>query len=195
MALRPGVFKLSAVVACALLLAASAVAAISYRNTITPHGIVIHHSAVTNTFDGRPVDLSMLDDYHRRRGFGIFYWGRVYHIGYHYVIYPDGRVEQGRPERTQGAHAVGHNSDLGVCLIGDFSSADAAAREGQSPTPTDAQMRALVELSRRLLKRYDIPLRNVQRHRDVSDNTECPGHNFPTEDFMRRLGGESPPGE
>jgi N-acetyl-anhydromuramyl-L-alanine amidase AmpD len=102
-------------------------------------------------------------------------------------------VEQGRPEHCQGAHAVGHNSDLGICLIGNFSSADGAAGEGDSK-PTAEQMNALVELCRRLQKTYNIPLQNVRRHRDVSDGTECPGDNFPFQDFMRRLGGSETAG-
>jgi hypothetical protein len=68
-------FKPVSGVFAALLLALATVSAVSYRNTITPHGIIIHHSAVTMTSDGRPVDVSALDEYHSRRGFGIFYWG------------------------------------------------------------------------------------------------------------------------
>lgn len=102
---------------------------VSYQNTITPDGIIVHHSAVTFTQEGNPVDLKVLDNAHRRRGFDAFYWGRTYHVGYHYVIFPDGKVELGRPERCVGAHAAGHNSAIGICLVGDFSSAGNPAGE------------------------------------------------------------------
>ncbi len=39
-------------------------------------------------------------------------------IGYHYVIRTDGVVDNGRPEYWQGAHCRGHNTKIGICLIG-----------------------------------------------------------------------------
>jgi hypothetical protein len=87
----------------------------SYRNCDS-------HSAVPPPPNGRPVDARLLDEIHRARGYGAFYWGRFYHIGYHYVILPDGTIEHGRPERCLGSHARGYNSYIGVCLVGDFSS-------------------------------------------------------------------------
>jgi hypothetical protein len=40
-------------------------------------------------------------------------------IGYHYVIYVDGSVHQGRNENEVGAHCQGANTgSIGVCLIG-----------------------------------------------------------------------------
>src|SRR2546429_5431704 len=91
------------------------VAAISYDNTISPSGIVIHHSSVMpaiiqlgpNATDSLPPDLDSWDQFHRIRGFSVFYWGRVYHLGYHFMIFPDGTVKQGRPEHCVGAHAKG----------------------------------------------------------------------------------------
>lgn len=174
--------------ACALSLLFGGVAAASYHNSITPRGIIIHHSAVYTTREGRAVDLAALDDYHRQRGFGIFYWGKVYHVGYHYIIFPDGRVEQGRPERCLGAHATGHNSDIGICLVGDFSSPDNPDGRRGPPEPTREQLRALVGLTRRLRAQYQIPLENVRRHHDVNDGTECPGDHFPFQSFLEQIG-------
>src|SRR5437016_681095 len=96
----------------------------SFVNTIGPGGIIIHHSAVPPFPDGRPIDAKLIDEIHRERGYNAFYWGRFYHIGYHYVILPDGTVQQGRPEHCRGAHAQGYNSYIGICLVGDFSSKD-----------------------------------------------------------------------
>ena len=46
------------------------------------------------------------------------------HIGYHFLILPDGTVERGRPESMWGAHTRDHNDTLGICLVGDFDRRD-----------------------------------------------------------------------
>lgn len=163
------------------------VGVISYDNTITPDGIIIHHSGVSLAPDGQVVDIKFLDDFHRRRGFGVFYWGRTYYIGYHYIIYPDGKVERGRPEHCVGAHASGHNSTIGVCLVGDFGTTSNPSGEQGNLEPTDAQLKALLNLCRDLRARHRIPLRRVMRHRDVNSGTECPGDRFSFEAFISRL--------
>ncbi len=160
---------------------------ISKRNTIVPTGIVIHHTAVSMTPDGRAVDMSVLASDHRRKGYRAYYWGKVYYVGYHYVIFPDGSVKQGRPETSIGAHAVGHNSDLGICLVGNFSSVSNPHGERGLTEPTEAQLRSLDELSRTLLERYRLPLESVRRHRDVNPDTECPGDRFLFEGFRSQL--------
>lgn len=170
-----------------LLSALAAVALPSYQNTITPAGIVIHHAAVPLPPDGRPLDVRALDEIHRRRGYSIFYWGRFYHVGYHYLILPDGTVQSGRPEGCQGAHAVGYNHYVGVCLVGDFSAPDELRGRNGPREPTAAQMQALVELTARLRARYGLPLERVIRHHDVNPNTECPGERFPFDQLTQRL--------
>ena len=41
------------------------------------------------------------------------------HIGYHYVIYVDGSIHQGRAEDEPGAHCPGENQrSIGVCMFG-----------------------------------------------------------------------------
>lgn len=171
------------------LLGLGSVWTLSYSNTITPQGIIVHHSAVTIARNEAPVDVRLLDAVHQQRGYGVFYWGRVYHVGYHYVILPDGTVQRGRPERCQGAHARGYNSYIGICLIGDFSTADNPTGERGLQKPTPAQMCALVTLCRRLRARYRIPLRRVRRHSDVDPETQCPGDRFPFRELLRRLEG------
>ena len=70
-----------------------------------------------------------IDKYHQARGFEILCFGRVYHVAYHYLIMPNGRVQTGRPERCEG--------------VGDFSSEDnPAGKEGpinSSGQPTQSQ--------------------------------------------------------
>lgn len=161
--------------------------ATSYLNSIAPAGIIIHHSAIAPPLDGTPVDAATIDRIHKRRGYEIFYWGRFYHIGYHYVILPDGTVQQGRPELLQGSHTEGYNSYIGICLIGNFSSADNATGKRGLTVPTESQLKALVELTKNLQSKYGFSSGQVLRHRDVNPTSECPGDQFPFGDFQSRL--------
>ena len=168
--------------------------AVSASNTIRPIGIIIHHSGLmppimslgAMTRDRLPMDVESWDAFHQRRGFRAFYWGHFYHIGYHYLIFPDGRVEEGRPEHCVGAHARGFNNYLGIVLIGDFSSRDNPHGEKGPIAPTPEQMRALIALCRRLQFRYRVPVDRVLQHRDVA-RTECPGDRFPYQQLIESL--------
>jgi len=163
---------------------------ISFFNTMSPTGIVIHHTAVIpgeTTVPGRASDI---EEYHRARGFEILCFGRVYHVAYHYLIMPDGRVEQGRPERCEGAHAKGYNSYLGISVVGDFSSKDnPGGRKGPS-RPSAQQIASLIRLCRRLKDRYNIPLQHIVRHSDIS-STRCPGDRFPYRFVLEQLQGRT----
>lgn len=167
---------------CALLIVGSA---ISIRNTILPAGIIVHHSTLPLTKDTVGFDLRWLDAAHKQRGWKAFYWGTVYHIGYHYVILTDGTVQAGRPEHLHGAHSQGHNEYIGICLIGHFSSEDNPTGERGPLVPTEAQMRSLEVLCRQLQSRYGFPRENVHLHREMNSYTECPGDRFPAEEFQR----------
>src|SRR6266478_7775331 len=163
--------------------------ATSQSNTITPVGIVIHHSSVipgSSIAERLPLNLPSWDKFHRKRGFGAFYWGHTYHIGYHYVIFPDGTVRQGRPEHCVGAHAKGFNSYLGIVLIGDFSIKDNRKGDKAPLEPTAEQMHSLTLLCQRLRRRYDIPVSRIVRHSDIG-RTECPGDRFPYAEFLRQI--------
>lgn len=161
----------------------------SFFNTITPAGILIHHSGLI------PIKVAaqlkeqvadMIDEFHARRGFEIICFGRVYHVGYHYLILPNGKVEAGRPERCEGAHARGYNSFIGIALVGDFSPASNPSGLYGPSTPTRAQMHSLVKVCRRLRQRYHIPIQRVMRHSDVT-TTSCPGSRFPIQTLLRAL--------
>jgi N-acetylmuramoyl-L-alanine amidase len=168
--------------------------AVSATNTIHPAGIILHHTALmppivsigTMTADRLPDDVETWDDFHKRRGFGAFYWGRYYHIGYHYMILPDGTVKQGRPEHCVGAHARGFNDYIGIVLVGDFSSKDNPHGEKAPPAPSRQQMDAVLALCRTLKVKYSIPLARILRHRDVA-RTECPGDRFPYAELIHAL--------
>lgn len=147
---------------------------------LVPRGIVVHHSA-TDTDIGLGADAAFLDRVHSDRGWGLRYGQRVYHIGYHYVILPNGTVQSGRPEWMPGAHTTGYNHYLGICLIGDFSDHGA-----QTQHPTDAQLDALVNLTVRQMRQHSIPLSRLLRHCDLGA-TECPGAGVPWEQVLRRV--------
>lgn len=146
-----------------------------------PVGIVLHHSATDS--GANPWRLrDGIDRGHAGRGWGVFFGGRVYHIGYHYLVSTDGKVLPGRPEWLPGAHCQGHNDAIGVCLLGNLSEQD--SHPARPPTP--AQMDALVRLVKDLMGKYGLSAEQVYLHRDLAP-TECPGDGFPREEFYRRL--------
>lgn len=142
-----------------------------------PAGIIVHHSDTPGVIRSRYVGAALIDRSHQRRGFRVRYKGKVYHIGYHYVIREDGVIEPGRPEHCPGAHSKHHNDYLGICLVGNFSPAHNPHRWTPSE-PTDAQLQSLVWLCGRLMTKYHIPPDRVMRHCDVRE-TACPGDRFP----------------
>ena len=168
---------------------------VSFFNTITPTGIVIHHTAVIPGENTVPRSERQIDKYHQTRGFEILCFGRVYHVAYHYFIMPNGRVKGGRPERCEGAHAAGYNSYLGISVVGDFSSEDNPTGTKGPTSPSAKQIASLIQLSRRLKDRYRIPLQHVVRHSDIS-STRCPGDRLPfrsvLDQLQRRPGGVKP---
>jgi len=131
----------------------------------TINKIIIHCSA---TPEGKDYTVEDIDRDHRKRGFAK--------IGYHYVIYRDGTIHQGRKESEVGAHARGYNANsIGVCYIGGL------ARDGKTTkdTRTQAQRDALVRLLRELVIRY--PDAEILGHRDLSPDKNGDGIVSPNE--------------
>jgi len=151
-----------------------------------PAGIVIHHSASPAVVDGLPVNAARIDEWHQRRGFSAQYRDHDFHLGYHYVILPDGTVEAGRPEWMQGAHTRGYNDYLGICLVGNFDPGSNPDCAQQPCRPTAAQLDALVKLLRDLLIKYNLDVDDIHRHGDLGQ-TACPGARFPMEEVLRRV--------
>lgn len=158
------------------------IVAVSWRNSIHPKGIIIHHSAT-----GYHSTIEAISSAHEARGFGTFYWGKTYYIGYHYLIYENGTVIATRPEHLRGAHARGYNSYIGICLIGNFSSKENPHGKKGLRGPTLDQMRSLHQLCNRLRRRYGFALSEIRRHCDVNKETECPGDRFPYQFLMAEL--------
>ena len=129
-----------------------------------PRDIVLHH-AVSNG------SVQNIHAGHKNRG-----W---IGIGYHFYVRKDGSVYRGRPENWIGAHAVGHNTGIGICAEGNF----------MNDTMGDAQKKSIIEVIAYLLDKYGaLPIR---RHKDV-DATACPGTNYPFNEIVKaaaELGG------
>lgn len=152
-----------------------------------PPGIVIHHTASAATLNGRQVDAEMIGEWHAERGFEVEYRHEVYSIGYHYVILPDGTVEQGRPEWMVGAHTYGYNDHLGICLVGNFDSGANPTGSQQPARPTEPQMSALEDLLSDLMTKYRLRPEDIHAHCELGA-TACPGDRFSMEALREQLG-------
>ena len=102
--------------------------------------IILHCTA---TPDGKHFDVATIRRWHvKDRG-----WKD---IGYHYVIYIDGSVHEGRPVAQVGAHASGHNSDsIGVVYVGGCD-----AKMKAKDTLNEAQETAMVNLIKALREEH-----------------------------------------
>lgn len=119
--------------------------------------IILHCSA---TPEGKDFTVADIDKWHKARG-----WQG---IGYHYVVYRDGSVHEGRNIAVAGAHTSGYNKNsIGVCYIGGV------AADGKTPkdTRTAAQRRALRVLVEQLKKQF--PKATVHGHYEFAAKA-CP---------------------
>jgi len=132
--------------------------------------IVIHCSA---TVEGKDYTVEDIDRWHKARGFNC----QGIHIGYHYVIYLDGSIHQGRPEWMVGAHVKNHNQhSIGICYIGGLAPSNSPNGEGKyvpKDTRTPQQKSALLKLLTELKQRY--PKAIILGHRDLSPDLNHDG--------------------
>lgn len=129
-------------------------------NKRTIDEIIVHCSA---TPEGKDYTVEDIRRSHLARGFSD--------IGYHYIIYRDGSIHQGREESKIGAHCTGHNShSIGICYIGGCTV------DGKTPkdTRTIAQKTSLLSLLRELKNKY--PKASIHSHKDFA-NKACPSFN------------------
>jgi N-acetylmuramoyl-L-alanine amidase len=120
--------------------------------------IIIHCSA---TPEGRNYTVEDIRRWHRQQG-----WSD---IGYHYVIYRDGTIHEGRNVDIAGAHCVNHNANsIGICYIGGCAS------NGKTPkdTRTLTQRAALLNLLHELRILY--PDARIYGHHDFEPRKACP---------------------
>lgn len=127
------------------------------KSTRTINEIIVHCSA---TPEGKDYTLGTIRQWHLQRGFSD--------IGYHYVIHPDGKVEEGRDVNTAGAHCSGHNSkSIGICYIGGMTADNKKAKD----TRTSEQRTMLLWLLMKMRKLY--PSASIHGHRDFAAK-DCP---------------------
>lgn len=119
--------------------------------------IIVHCAA---TPEGKDFTVKDIDRWHRERGFNC--------IGYHYVIYLDGSIHNGRDLNKVGAHCTGHNAkSIGICYIGGV------AKDGKTPkdTRTKEQKESLLLLLKELKTKF--PKAEIHGHKDFA-NKACP---------------------
>lgn len=83
-------------------------------------------------------------------------------IGYNYIIFPSGRIYEGRGKNITGNHATGKNNNPGIAFYGNFNNI----------LPTDAALKSLSWL----LDELDLGKDNLKGHKEYSgEETDCPG--------------------
>jgi N-acetylmuramoyl-L-alanine amidase len=128
----------------------------------TLNRIILHCTA---TPEGKHFDVATIRKWHLERG-----WKD---IGYHYVIYLDGSVHEGRPVEKVGAHTSGHNEDsIGVVYVGGVD------KKGKAKdTLNESQEVALVNLIQALRAEYGEL--SLHGHNEYA-NKACPSFNVKT---------------
>lgn len=127
------------------------------KSTRSINEIIVHCTA---SYEGNPMTVEQIRRMHiRERG-----WSD---IGYHYVVYLDGTVHNGRDVNVTGAHCTGHNThSIGVVYVGGL------AKNGQpKDTRTAAQKEGLLKLLRQLKGLY--PKATIHGHREYAIKA-CP---------------------
>lgn len=140
-----------------------------------PTFIMIHHTAVS--YDKNPDQFEATNNYHREKKFPKSSLG--FYVGYNYEIAQNGRVRQARKDGEITAACYQDNMNDGraihIALDGNFD----------TERPMAAQVFALRDLMRKLVKQYGIKRENVVFHRDYAPKT-CPGNNVDM-NFIRSL--------
>lgn len=119
--------------------------------------IIVHCTA---SYEGREMTVAEIRRMHvKERG-----WSD---IGYHYVVYLDGTIHEGRNVNVSGAHCTGHNlHSIGVVYVGGL------AKNGKpTDTRTPEQKAGLLKLLKELKKLY--PKATIHGHREYAAK-ECP---------------------
>jgi hypothetical protein len=127
-----------------------------------PKEKTIHH---TNT----PRDsttLESINEFHRDvKGFSVSSLG--YNIGYHWLIFGDGKRIQTRREDEIGMHSPPNEGKIGIGLVGAFETEQAS----------DAQLIELGKLLSEIDERYGWKNDRTYGHFEIN-TTLCPGKNL-----------------
>ena len=128
--------------------------------------IIIHCTA---TKEGRDYSSDSINLAHKVRKFSSYVdkKGRIRYIGYHYIIHPDGTIEECRSESKIGCHASGHNTrSIGISYVGGLDARDTNGTMCKD-TRTPQQKASLIKLIKQLKAEYPT-IKRVIGHRDTS---------------------------
>lgn len=135
------------------------VASLKLLDTIRPIDTIFIHCAATA--EGKDYTVADIRAWHKARGFTD--------IGYHYVVYRDGRIMLGRPVGQVGAHVSGHNTgSIGISYVGGVTADGKTAKD----TRTAAQRASLLWLVAELKKKHR-NITKVRGHNEVAAKA-CP---------------------
>ena len=135
--------------------------------------LVVHCSC---TRVSQRVTVDDIDRWHRAKNWAM--------CGYHWVIYQDGSIHQGRPEKYAGSHVRHYNQHaIGICYIGGMDD-----KGYYADTRTPEQKAALYFLLKDLKEAY--PQAKIVGHRDFPNVAKsCP--NFDCQKEYAELNGMS----
>lgn len=120
---------------------------------------LIWHCAATP--EGKDFTVADIRAWHKARG-----WSD---IGYHFVVYRDGRIMLGRPIGQIGSHVAGRNTGtIGACYIGGVSADGKHAVD----TRTGPQRGAMLWLTEQLLAKFPT-IKKVSGHNEYAAKA-CP---------------------
>lgn len=119
--------------------------------------IIVHCTATPPYMNATVSDIRR---WHKQQG-----WSD---IGYHYVIYLDGSVHEGRDINIAGAHCSGYNQNsIGVVYVGGVDEDNKTPKDTRTPE----QRKALLNLLKELKSIY--PKAKIYGHRNFSTKA-CP---------------------
>lgn len=136
------------------------------KRTITE--LIVHCSATPEGVDYTVDDIRR---WHKQQG-----WSD---IGYHYVVYRNGLIVDGRDVDLIGAHCLkgGHNThSIGICYVGGVDKDDV---KKSKDTRTHEQRAALKAILIDLKRLY--PNAKIYGHRDFDKGKDCPSFDARTE--------------
>jgi N-acetylmuramoyl-L-alanine amidase len=114
--------------------------------------IILHCTA---TPEGRHTTVEDIRRWHKAQG-----WSD---IGYHYVVYLDGSVHEGRPVDIVGAHTKGHNTgSISVVYVGGIDKMNLKPKD----TRTEEQKEALHNGPTKRATSVDLLIIRIQKNVD-----------------------------
>jgi hypothetical protein len=137
-----------------------------------PLMVTIHHTETAPKLDAKEAAEAVRRfQYYHMFGRSLEKLDNFDDIGYHFLIDGSGRIFEGRPLDTLGAHAKGGNyANVGIALIGNFGENEPGQKQIESTAHLLTYLGALYRVSRD----YEF----INAHHDFVKTTTCPGKNI-----------------